>query len=107
MNQPSLFEARKARDEGIAKTSSKNSAWLADAMERLSRMSLEHSEVTGEEMRVWLTANGLPAPTSPHAWGALTQHAVRCGILVDTGRVKQMWTEKSHARRTPVWRFRA
>lgn len=106
MNQPSLFSAVKARDDGIARTSSKNSAWLVSALEMLPQMKSAMHEATGEEMRIWLRANGLPEPTSPHAWGAMTRTAYTRGIIEDTGRVKHMWTEKSHARRTPIWRFR-
>lgn len=105
MNQPNLFSARQARDEGIARTSSKNSAWIVKAMHLLTKMKPEHPEATGEEMRVWLLSNGLWNPTSVHAWGALTRQALRGGVIEDTGKVKQMWTERSHARRTPIWRF--
>jgi hypothetical protein len=105
LNQPTLFDARAARDEGIRLSRKKNSEWLVKALHMLRGMKHEHSEVTGEEMRVWLLANGLPAPSTPHAWGMLTRTAMKGGMLLDTGRQKQMWTEKSHARRTPIWRF--
>jgi hypothetical protein len=103
--EPLHLEARKARDAGIARTTSKNSAWMSKAMELLPHMKRDHQQTTGEFIRMWLTMKGLEAPTSPHAWGALTSHAVKAGILKDTGRVMQMTTEKSHARRTPVWEF--
>lgn len=101
--QTNLFEARRARDDGLKRTTRKNTEWLEAGLKMLPRMAMEHREASGEEMRIWLLANGLAAPTSPHAWGALTRTAVTRGLIKDTHRVKQMWTEKSHARRTPVW----
>lgn len=102
----SLFEARRERDVGLAKTRSKNSAWTAQALAMLPYMKAEGFDTcTGEGMRNWLLANGLDAPSSPHAWGALTVAAVKRGVLQDTGRVVQMTDVRSHARRTPLWKF--
>jgi len=103
--QTSLFDARRARDAGIAKTASKNSEWMECALVMLVGMKGEHHQATGEGMRIWLTANGLEAPSDPHAWGALTRIAMKHGLIRDTGRIAQMFTAQSHARRTPVWEF--
>lgn len=103
MNQVSLWQARRARDEGIERTRSKNSDWLIEALSLLPRMKAEHREATGEGMRIWLLSNGLKPPTSPNAWGSLTRTAMKRGVIRDTERVTQMFTEKSHARRTPIW----
>ena len=103
--QLDLFKGKQARDAGIEQTSATNSAWLALGIALLPVMARTRTSATGEEMRVWLTEHGLPAPKSPHAWGALTQHAVRCGIIRDTMRTERMRDVRSHARRTPVWEF--
>lgn len=106
MNQPNLFEARAARDEGLTRTTIKNRDWMFRALELLRKMKLDnYLEATGEEMRHWLLTRGLSAPSSANTWGALTRHAVRQGIIADTQRIKQMVAVKSHARRTPIWRF--
>ncbi len=106
MGQQDLFAARQARDRGLTRTRTHNSEWLAEAMRLLPAMKLDFHEVTGESIRLWLLTNGLQAPASPHAWGALTNAAVRAKLIEDTGRVVQMAVKKSHARRTPLWRFR-
>lgn len=108
MNQPTLFDARTARDEGIRRSRKKNSVWLAKALSLLPAMKAAgYSDVTGEEMRIFLRSHAcdLEEPSSPHAWGMLIRTAMKRGLITDTGRQKQMWTEKSHARRTPVWRL--
>lgn len=106
MNQANLFDARQARDEGIAKTASKNESWLERAISMLPAMKKEYSYVTGvtgEAVRVWMLAHGLPHPSSQHAWGMLMRVAMKRGLIRDTGRQTQMITERSHARRTPLW----
>lgn len=105
MNQVPLFQARAARDEGIALTAAKNAGWLADALKLIPLMKSEGgiNETTGEGIRMALTLRGLRQPSSPHAWGMLTRTAIKNGLLRDTGQVWQMVTKKSHARRTPLW----
>lgn len=103
MNQASLFDARQARDEGIAKVEVVNVTWLGASLALLSSMKAEgHTTATGEGIRIWLTAAGI-VPSSPHAWGMLIRTAMKRGLIKDTGRQVQMFTEKSHARRTPLW----
>lgn len=106
MIQESLFAARAGRDAGIEKTKAKNSEWLDRALAKLKDMKRAgHATATGEGMRIWLLSSGIENPTSPHAWGMLTRIAMQRGIIRDTGRVVQMFTDKSHARRTPLWEF--
>lgn len=95
-----------SRDEALEQVSDHNRAWLDRALKVLPYMKREHEVATGEGMRVWLRANGLEEPQHPNAWGALTMAAVRRGLIADTGRVVKMTlNDKSHGRRTPVWRF--
>jgi hypothetical protein len=103
--QRSLFESRAERDIGIARVSLSNESWIEKALAILRVMKCCQHEATGEDIRLWLLAHGLEEPTKPHAWGALTRTAVLRGILADTGRVRQMKDKRSHARRTPLWRF--
>jgi hypothetical protein len=108
MNNPeqrSLFEARAQRDVGIARVTDTNSKWMDSALSMLPAMRRTHDDVTGEDIRVWLIANGLTPPTKPNAWGALTRMAMKRGIICDTGRVRHMRETASHARRTPIWRL--
>jgi hypothetical protein len=103
MTQPNLFDARAARDAGIEKIRSKNTEWLERALKMLPGMKTVCMITTGEGIRVWLTGQGLEAPSNQHAWGMLVRTAMKRGLIKDTGRMGQMFTEKSHARRTPLW----
>lgn len=106
MDQPSLFEARAARDVGIAKTTKKNSEWMQRALDMLPKLrGLGIAEFTGEMARVKLRQIGLEDPTNAHAWGTMIRAAMKRGVVADTGKVVQMFGERSHARRTPVWRL--
>lgn len=106
MTQDTLFHAREERDAGIAKTVAKNDSWIERALAKLPTMKADgYTTATGEGMRLWLLTNGIEEPSSPHAWGALTRTAMKREIIRDTGRVVQMFTKKSHARRTPLWEF--
>lgn len=103
--QMNLPLARAARDAGLLAVTDANVTWLAKALVLLALMRQEHAEATGEMMRAWLLKRGLEQPSSSHAWGALVRCAMTRGVIADTGRVMSMATVKSHARRTPVWRF--
>jgi hypothetical protein len=96
-----LFGSRKARDEGIALVSGNAESFMARGIEFISR--LPPGDYTSEDINARLVIVGI-TPHTPKAYGALTSHAVRLGLLEDTGRVRQMKKYKSHARRTPVWR---
>lgn len=59
---------------------------------------------TFEEFRLYAEANGLPAPRSVNAWGALPAAACKQMICEWTGGVKTANRPESHARLIKVWR---
>lgn len=59
---------------------------------------------TGEDIGRRLRWMGLPQPSDPGAWGALTMQAIHRGIIVNTGQRRQMKGRKAHARSTAVYR---
>jgi hypothetical protein len=101
--QRDLFEARAARDEGLAIVEDHNEPWMDRALREVAALP-PYAELTSEDIRFRLVGRGLEEPGHHNAWGALTMNAVRRGLLLDTGQMRAMSGPKSHARRTPVWR---
>lgn len=102
--QLDLNLSRTRRDAGIAKTSSRNSSFIAASMDVL--MSLrDRKTITGEQLRYEVLTRLNMEPTSPHVWGSIIRTAVKRRILRDSGRTGQMQDVRSHARRTPIWEF--
>jgi hypothetical protein len=97
-----LFGSRTARDQGLAQVSGNASSFMSRGIAYI-RDHLPPGDYTSEDINARLVIAGID-PHTPKAYGALTSHAVRLGLLQDTGRVRQMKKYKSHARRTPVWR---
>ena len=96
-----LFRSRSARDKGIALVTANAPTFMQRGLEFIA--TLPPGDYTSEDINTRLDIVGIK-PHTDKAYGALTRHAVRVGLLEDTGRVRQMKKEKSHARRTPVWR---
>lgn len=97
------MDGKQLKQEGIERVLSSNLSWAQKATAMLPSLILGKEEITGEEIRFGLLELGLPEPSKPNAWGAITNRAVRAGLLLDSGRVSYMTDETSHGRRTPVW----
>ena len=95
--------AQAARDEGIARIAGNNGVWIDGAIAAFKRLDMQ-GEVTGEQVRVELTKVGVTEPKHHNAWGALIRSLALLGHLIETGRHVKAQREKSHARRTVVWR---
>jgi hypothetical protein len=103
--------AQKARDEGIKEVSENNQTWMALALLQIEQFARTHDGwantehgVTGEGIRVMLVPR-VGHPNSQNCYGALIRTAIKRGLLVETGTLRAMKTEKSNARRTMVYRF--
>ena len=90
--------SREARDQGIEAVTRKK--FMANGLNTIRNLS--PGEYTGEDIRRALTTYGV-TPHHHNAWGALIRSAVKTGILIDTGTVRQMKDVASHARRTPIY----
>lgn len=98
--------SNRARDIGMEQSTCANASLLEDAIERLPGMHVRGETATGEQIRFWLTANGLKhPPTHQNFWGAFIAVAVKRGLLRDTGRSVRASSVKAHARRIVVWEF--
>lgn len=100
-----LFEhaqAMEARDNALDRVTKTAGKWSEVAMGYFRSLP-NGIEVTGEDVRRMLTDKGLPPPHHHNAWGAFIMNLVKSGVLVSTGRMVNMKTQKSHARRTLVY----
>lgn len=98
-----LHPEEQARDLALASVAENNAAWMAKGLSLLGRMRGCFAQASGEQVRMWLLSQGLGQPTTSHAWGSLINHAVRRGVLVDSGKTVKMQQPGSHSRRTPLW----
>jgi len=105
-DQLSLPLGRKARDAGLAQTASKNTEWTIANLIALHLFVARRGncEFTMEIFRGERQLRNTPAPSSPHAWGALTTAAHRSGLIEWTGRYIQASSKKTHAHPVKVWR---
>jgi len=95
----------------MARTTENNPDWSSLAILQLeqlakSRAGWANTEygVTGEDIRAMLITH-VGYSSSPNAWGALVNRAVRKGIIVAAGQYRAMKDVRSHARETPIYRF--
>ena len=96
--QLDLFQARKAKANGIARVSSSNSTWLRTARAVACRIASERGEVTADDVREVLYKMGLK-PRHYNAWGAVFQNK----DLRWTGRFKQSAVVEGHGNLQRVW----
>lgn len=100
-----MTEGTTLRDQGIQRTLFANDDWLERALAELPKFREAYPEFIGETLRSWLASRGIE-PQDPHAWGGLISTLVKRKLVVDTGRVRKMRDPQSHARRSPVWKWR-
>jgi hypothetical protein len=93
--------AETLRDEGISRVLSHNETWAERARSAIN--TLRNWEGTGEDLRLAVVAVA-GKPKHHNAWGGVVMGAVKQGILTPTGEYRPMVTDKSHARKTPVYR---
>lgn len=59
-------------------------------------------EITGEDIRLRCAEAGI-FPPHHNAWGAMINILVRGGVLIKTGKYRQMKDPRSHARETKTY----
>ena len=99
-----LSEGRRLKREGMALAASKNSEWMAQALDDLRVFAAERGEFVVEAFRARRKLLHKPEPTSAAAWGAFTRAAQVAGIIKWTGRYTQASSAKTHAHPVKVWR---
>jgi hypothetical protein len=97
---PRFTEAQAARDEGMSRVAKNSGDWMSKALDAVKALPAGF-EGTGEDIRLKIE----PRCGKPHhhnATGALIRTAINRGMLRYVAH-RQMKTEKSHARSTPVY----
>lgn len=97
------LKAEFARDIALDQVKENNQEWFGLALMTLTMMHLQ-GEVTGEDIRNHLTQL-VGRPKSANAWGSLIMRAIRQKIIEPTGHYVAMKDEKSHARKTALYRM--
>jgi hypothetical protein len=105
MTQRDLFESRKQRDKALHRVHSHGGSFSSQVILWIKTNVKRGAEVTGEDIRVQATRDGL-IPHHPNAWGAAINQAVRTKLLKDTGKRMQMQDISSHARKTTLYVMR-
>jgi len=93
------------RNEMLERIRIKNRKWLAFALNLVEELDPSR-EWTGEDIRMHIRFL-MNEPSHHNVWGVMINDAIRKRLLEPTGRWVAMQTEKSHARRTPLYRVTA
>jgi hypothetical protein len=100
-------EARAARDKALKKVvANAGQQWQAEALDSLRYYAKTHGNIIAEDFRVWWLRRGNDKPHHHNAWGALFRIAAQQGWLEMTNTIRSMSTVRSHARKSPVWRYK-
>jgi hypothetical protein len=97
-----LFSGQIERDKAIAQVSGHNERWMDLCLENSARYIKHHVDFTGEDIRFYCSKI-VAIPSHPNAWGALIQTLIKKKLIRKTGEYRQMKSEDSHARSTPVY----
>lgn len=99
--QAELFPAKFRRDVALKQVEGNAGDWFSLAMSVVLGLPVGF-EGTGEDIRLTVEER-IGKPHHHNVWGALTAQLVKQRVLHEIGRV-HMKTEKSHARRTPLYK---
>jgi hypothetical protein len=99
-----LSESRRRKERGMSLAASRNSEWIALALEDLRVFAAGQDEFVLEGFRARQVLLHRPMPTNHHAWGALASAAIRAGIIEPTGRYVKARSVKTHAHPIAVYR---
>jgi hypothetical protein len=98
MNEPTLFDALKARDEAMAAVEENaDEQWRSYAWDWLVDYLRTHDEFFPDS--VW--GAGLTPPRERRAFGPLVQRAAREGLIRKTGRTRQR--VRGHGTPAEIW----
>jgi hypothetical protein len=98
-------EARAARDKALKKVmANAGQEWQTLALYHLRLFAQIRKDFIAEEFRLYMDPHY--SPHHHNAWGALFRIAAQQGWLEMTNTIRSMSTVRSHARKSPVWRYK-
>lgn len=97
------WRGKKARDEALETVASHNENWMHLCRAEAERYIAYSDTFTGEDIRYHCSFK-VGLPKHHNAWGALISYLVKRGIIEPTGDYLPMMDDRSHARRTAVYR---
>ena len=100
--QGDLFGAKSARDEALGRVAANSGPWRGRALAVIGALP-QGWRGTGENLRL-LILRSIGPPHHHNVFGELVKEAITRRWLKPTGEMRHMESDKSHARRTPVYR---
>ena len=100
----SLEEGRRRKREGMSLVASKNSEWMAQALDDLRAFAAERGEFPMEVYRAYRKLRHLPEPTSHKAWGSFARAACQAEVIEWTGKYVEASSVKTHGHVVRVYR---
>lgn len=107
MEQLSLEEAERQRDEAVARAEANaNERWWMAAREEVILAAIQLPEFTTDTVWIGLNSRGV-STHEPRALGSVMKAMAKAGIIEPTGRWEKSRRPEAHARPVMVWRAKA
>jgi hypothetical protein len=107
MDQLSLFDqigAIQARDEAINRVNEHaEPIWKRAALMAIRSIAVEQTELTTDDVWLWLHEMAIETPHEPRALGAMMVKAARAGLISPTDRTRKSLRPVCHANPKRVW----
>ncbi len=99
-----LSEGERLKRDGIRIVlDNQGNSWSEMAQHLIAHYIKRHGPCLMEDARVFALECGLPEPSHPNAWGAVSSGLSRKGQIEMTGDRSKSKSVKSHARIQPMW----
>lgn len=104
---PAAPDGAKLRDEGMKKAEEsaerKEFGWSDKAMIYVEKYCRMFDEFTGESVRIYAEAMGIPEPPHKRAWGAIMLKAAKRGLIRKIG-TQSVSNPKAHCAIATLWK---
>jgi hypothetical protein len=104
--------AREGAERAAEHAEREMAGWMESALELVRTLASKREMLTSETIRDHAFLNGLPDPSEPRAWGAVSLRAAKLGIIekAKTEHGEDRWVRgrhtQSHGRPVRLWASR-